>query len=592
MRKGLKVFLILLLILAVLAAGFWYFCVYRSSLPAKLYTAAADYFAGSGNDPLAARLYAKALDRTPGDISLAVTASDAYCRCNNFTRAEYVIVRAISHNPDALEGYLALSALYVRQDKLLDAERLITNCSNPEIREELSALRPHAPVIQPQGGFSLDPIEFSLSYSDGLAYLSLDEEYPTLESSPYDAPILLDYGVTDVTAIVVGANGLVSPVSSARFTVCGEVEPVEFPDLTFDEMIRDLLGKGRYEDILTSELWGITELRIPEGVKDLTGLSHFVALTSLTATACEADFCELAGLPLLAELNLSGSPLSEDEIAAIGTLTSLTSLDISGCDVGSIDALAALNGLTVLNASGNRLSDITAVSAMPNLHTLRLENNAISSITPLAACAQLKILSLSGNSVGSLGALSANTALVDLGVSGCGLSDLSPLSNKAGLIMLDASNNAIRDFSGLTACTALQTLNLAGNRIEDAAPAARLPALQVLNLAGNEIEDCPRFPAGHPLQSLDLSQNTLEEVEPLNVLSYLSYLNVSENRLTDLSSLSKMSTLSRIDAYKNPLVGVYSLEQANILVGYDPGYELPEELLEEDETEAETEEND
>ena len=125
-NKVLKTILILLLILAILAAGFWYFFLYRSGLPASLYASYAGMLEKGGRYASAARFYGKAMDQTPEDTELALRTAAVYEKAGNDTKAEYTLVRSIAWNPECTDLYLALSALYVREDKLLDAERLIT----------------------------------------------------------------------------------------------------------------------------------------------------------------------------------------------------------------------------------------------------------------------------------------------------------------------------------------------------------------------------------------------------------------------------------------------------------------------------------
>ena len=589
MNKVLKTILILLLILAVLAAGFWYFFLYRSGLPASLYASYAGVLEKGGRYTAAARLYGKAMDLTPEDTELALKAAAVYEKAGNNTKAEYSLVRSIALNPECTDLYLALSALYVREDKLLDAERLISACANESVKEALTAMRPASPVIQPDGGFTLEPTTFSLSYSGGSAYFSLTEEYPTLADEPYAGPVELDYGVTTVSAIVVSENGLVSPLSAAEFTVCGEIEEVVFADEAFDVMIRELLGKGAHAEILSTELWSIDELTIPAEIANLTDLSHFVGLKTLNLqNSAAADFTVLADLPALTSLDVTGSQLGSEGVAAIGSIPTLTELHLGSCGVSSLDDLAGLTALTVLDAPDNRISDISALAAMPSLQEVNLSGNRITSISPLTAATQLTVLDLSGNQFGSLGAISANTALTSLNISSCGISDLSPLENKTALTVLDASSNDITDVTALQGCTSLLDLKLAGNEITDLSPITILTSLENLDASSNQIEESPHFTDGSSLITLNLSFNKLTEVDGLVNLHKLNYVCLNDNRLTDISAIADLASLLQVDAYRNPLVGAASLEARSILVNYDPGYVLPEELTEdEDEAAAE-----
>ncbi|MEA4965666.1 MAG: leucine-rich repeat domain-containing protein [Oscillospiraceae bacterium] len=576
MNKVLRTILIILLALAVLCGGFWYFFVYRSGLPASLYTSYAAFCSHAGDAARSARYYEKALELEPDNADLALSTADAFVADDNYTKAEYTLVCAISRNPENLDLYLRLSAVYVEQNKLLDAERLVSACANPAVKESLIDLRPSAPVIQPDGGYLLEPEDFSLSYSGGSAYYSLTEEYPTMADQPYSEPVSLDYGVTEVSAIVVGDNGLVSPLSTAKFTVCGSIEEVTFEDEAFDTFVRELLGKDRHDKIMTSELWDVQELTLPAEITNLSDLRYFVRLHSLTMQGT-ANLSPLADLSALTTLDLSGAALQPDALAVIGSIKTLTTLSLRGCSLTSISDLSGLTSLTALDVSGNQLTDLTPLTGMSALQALNLAQNAITSITPLAAARQLTSLDLSGNPIESLGPLSANEALVTLKLASCSAEDLSPLENKTALTTLDASGNQLTSLSGLEHCTALTDLNVANNLLTDLAPLTGLTGLQYLDASGNQLESMPQFPAESALLTINVSINRLTDVSGLSALQTLNYLNVSDNRLTDLSCLAELPKLVEVDALKNPLVGIASLEEHSIVVNYDPGYTLPSE---------------
>lgn len=578
MNKVLRTILILVLVLALLGTGFWYFFIYHSGLPASMYASYAEMLERGGRYDRAARFYAKALDLEPENTDLALKAAGAYSAAGNETKAEYTLVRAISVNPDALELYCKLSAVYVEQDKLLDAERLISACASESVKAQLMALRPAAPVIQPDGGYSLEPTAFSLAYGGGTACYSLSEEYPSLNSGVYTEPVTLDFGLTTVSAIVVSEDGLVSPLVTADFTVCGEIEEVTFQDEAFDAMIRDLLGVDSHKKIMTTDLWAMTELTVPAEVTNLADLSYFVSLKSLTVQNSAAqDFSALSALQVLDKLDLSGTQLSGDALAAVGALPSLTEVDLSSCGLGDISALSTLKNIRTLDLSDNSLSDISALGGMPELETLDLSGNSVSSLSPLMTASKLAVLDISGNPVSTLGALSANTALTTLTASGCAISDLSPLENKTALETLDLSSNEITDVTPLRGCTALKDLKLVSNQIEDLDPAAALTGLENLDASSNRLARSPQFPDGSSLLTLNLSFNELTELDGLTKLHKLNYICLNDNRLTDLSAIADLASLVQVDAYRNPLESVECLTARSILVSYDEGYTLPEE---------------
>ena len=582
----MKVFrniLIIILILAILGGGFWYFFIYRSGLPAYLYAGYAEFSAGNGNYETGAKYFTRAYDLSPEE-QYALSAAAAFEQAGNFTKAEYTLVRAINDSPDSVELYAALSAVYVKQDKLLDAEKLLSNCASETARVTLSGLRPSAPVIQPGGGFTMEPTTFSLSYADGSAYYSTTAEYPSTKTAAYSVPVELTYGVTKVTAIVVDEDGLVSTPVTAEFTVCGEITEVTFQNDAFENEVREILKKSRHAKIDSSELWSIAELTVPAELVDLSDLAHFVGLKSLSLeNSIATDFSVLAGLPNLESLNVSGCVLNEDALAAIGSISTLKELHMGSCGLESLDAIAPLTGLTTLTVSDNKLTDISALAGMPHLSVLDLSGNELTAISALATAANLTELNLSGNRLGNLGAISANSTLTVLQAAECALTDLSPLENNTVLVTLDVSGNNLTSLESIKNCVNLRTLNISDNKLTSLGTIPGLTGLQQLNASSNQLTDCPMFRSGSAMITLDLSDNRLEDIDGLEVLESLNYLCISDTQVTDLSALATLPALYQIDAYRTPLADVSALEERSVIVNYTPDFGLPEEDASENE---------
>ena len=105
--KAFRTILILVLILALLGAGFWYFFIYQSGLPAHLYASYAAFAEESGSYESAAQFYAKAMELEPGSSEYALNATNAYRKAGNYTKAEYTLTRAISNSPESSDLYVA-----------------------------------------------------------------------------------------------------------------------------------------------------------------------------------------------------------------------------------------------------------------------------------------------------------------------------------------------------------------------------------------------------------------------------------------------------------------------------------------------------
>ena len=214
-------------------------------------------------------LYTTAYELDPENYDLALALADTYVAAGNYTKAEYTLVHTISDHPDAVAPYLALSRIYVAQDKLLDAQQMLDHIENEAVRTQLEQMRPEAPVLSPESGYYSDYISVSLTYRSGTPYLRVDGEFPSTSDAPYSAPVELPGGESSVSAIVVGENGLVSPVAVNGYTIGNIVEEVTFASSAFESFVRETLSLDPSAPIMTDNLWDVAELTVPDTVTEI-----------------------------------------------------------------------------------------------------------------------------------------------------------------------------------------------------------------------------------------------------------------------------------------------------------------------------------
>ena len=572
MKKALK--LIIPIVLAVLLCGgaAWYLLLFRPSLTADYYVSRAEKFVAAGRYDRAVSSYesAEALDDTNVNIPLAL--SEAYRLSGNYTKAEYTLVRAISAFPDELTLYTTLSRVYVAQDKLLDAEQMLSRVANDAIRAQLAALRPAPPELSPESGYYNDYIEVTASYTSGTVYLSVGDEYPSLKN-PYTGPVTLERGETSVSAIVVSDDGLVSTLTTGGYTVGRVDEAVAFVDPALEDAVRETLGKSAGETIMSSELWAITVLTLPEGISTLADLTWFESLESLSGTELHGiDLTVLSQLPTLRSLTLTSSSISSAAMEAIGSLTSLRALDLTGCGLSSVAALSGLTKLETLILAGNSIGNIAPLSAMAQLQTLDLSGNAVQSLAVLVDLPELTDLRLTRNPISDLSPAAACKKLTYLDVTGCGVTDLSAVKSMTELAELHAGSNAVSSLAPLSGCAALRVLDVSSNQITDCAVLASLLKLETANLDYNSLTALPAFPAESALYDLSAAYNSLTDVEGLTALTTLNYLNVDYNNISSIDCLADSINLIEVNAFANPIPDVQSLLDHGIIVNYDPTY--------------------
>lgn len=571
MRRFLKITLPILLVLALLIFGYWFFFRYRSDITAGLFNKLGDSSMAVKDYNGAIRNYDRAHDLAPNDTKIAVKLAEAYRSSGNYTKTEYILVHALYSEPENIDLYLALSNAYIEQDKLLDAQLMLDHINNETVRTQLDALRPSAPVISPEGGKYSDYITVSAEFDEGTTcYVTTNGDFPSLKQEPYTEPIQLPAGETTVCALVIGENGLVSTAVYSGYTIAGIVEDVTFADKTLEAYVQEQLNKtGR--TLKTSDLWGVTELTVPEDVVDLSDLVNFTGLESLTVHNYPGeDYSFLTAMPKLKTLDLSGCSMSADGLVALSSCLKLETVDLSNCGISNINDLAALNGLKKLNLDDNSINDLTVLGKLPALEELHLCRNAVTTLTALSSLSSLRILDVSLNSLETISPLSACSSLSELYVSDNKLTEIRTVNSLVSLTVIDASKNKIEDVSGIENCTMLQKFLLSENKLVDISGLANIATLTDVNIDYNDVEEVPDFVDGCALVNFSAAHNFLEDVEGLGGLPNLNYVNMDYNNIRDISCLLDCPNLVQVNVFGTYIDDAQTFRDHGIIVNYDP----------------------
>ena len=285
----MKKFLIILLVLAVVVG--LCFGLYSFLWTPENLSSLGDRYMKAEKYERAAFFYERAARLDPDNTTYTIELADAWLNAQNYTQAERTLVTALEKKPDATLC-CKLSAVYVAQGKFLDAQQMLDSVTDPETRAALEALRPQAPVLSPAGGEFSEYIDLTME-GDGKIYYSTNDEYPGTEGNVYSEPLHLSGGSTHMRAILVDEHGLVSPLAEADYMIVGVVEPVTFESAELESFVRDQLYIARTEQVMTDDLWQITELTVPEDVTVYSDLRWFTELKSLTLqnrTELSGDF--------------------------------------------------------------------------------------------------------------------------------------------------------------------------------------------------------------------------------------------------------------------------------------------------------------
>ena len=570
MKRTLKRILPILLSLVIICSIIWYLFVYDRGFMQDVLLTGARFFEQQGNHTIATWFYNQAYLHSEGDDSVIIELAERFKKIGNYTQAEVVLTSAIAEGGSA-DLYVALSRTYVEQNKLLDAANMLENITNPDIKAQLDTRRPAAPVATPAPGFYSQYINVSIeSDSSTELFIATDGDFPSVEN-PYADSITLVGGENKIYAIAVDENGLVSQPSYFGYTVGGVIEEITISDPVLDRLYRELLGVSMDTQLFTNDLWSITSLTVPEGVKDYKDLGRLTYLDTLVVDGLTIDNLQmLAPLSQLKSLTIRGCPLSATDLSVIGALPNLENLTLQDCSLSNISGLSGASRLVTLDLSKNAIRDLGGLSFMANLTTLNLSNNALTNLSALSALENISILDVSYNSLTSLAPLTTCKSLSVLVATNNQISEVPAFNDTAVLKTLDLSNNDLTTVDNLSKYTSLSMLYLSYNQITDVSALAGLNQLTAVDFSHNKITALPGWSKSCQLVELNGSYNEITSVAPLRGLASLNNVYLDYNDITNINPLADCRMLVRVSIYGNSVKDVSKLTDMSVIVNYDP----------------------
>ena len=599
MKKVVKIILPILLSLTILLSIGWYLFIYDTEFTRDVLLSSARYFESEGNHSLAAWFYDMAYDQADDNDAVAIELALQHKAAGNYTQAEITLSNAIADGGTA-NLYIALSNLYLEQDKILDAVKLLDAvCSenstvNQAVRQELIAMRPAAPTVSPDPGFYSQYINVTVTGQGGTLYVS--NQYPSVKDATYTKLVEgaayvavngsvpgVDNTVTETINLVEGENaiyaltisdqGLVSPVSIFGYTVGGVIVQVEFADDAIEAQVRKMLNVSENTVLHSNDLWKITEFTIPEGTKKLDDLKHMIRLETLTIENCPSNSLSfLSSLSDLTKLTIRNMPVKSEDLAQIGRMPKLTELTLSNCSLSTISGLENATKLTSLDLSGNTVRNLSPIASMPQMVHLDLKSNAVEDLSSLSGLTHLQTLDISHNTLRSIAPLSGISSLKWLDLSYNTVSDITDAGKLTGLQHLDVSYNGVTDVSPLAACTSLNDLNISNNSIEDISALSVLNGLNHFDFNHNQVKELPAWDTKScQLITIDGSHNQIKSVEVLAGMSRLNKVFMDYNpELKDIICLQKCTLLIQVNAYGTKVEDIKALADMSVIVNYDP----------------------
>lgn len=570
MKKVFKILIPILLSALILFSLFWYCFIYDRNFTRDMLLGQARYHSTDGNPKMASWFYDTAYELSDQDDSVAIELANQFKGAGNYTKAEYTLTNAIADGASA-ELYMALCKTYVQQDKLLDAVNMLDTIGDPAIKAELDALRPAAPVTDPEPGFYSEYIRVSFRENEHKIYFNTLGEYPSTEDGAYSEDFQLPAGETVVRAVAISKDGLVSPLTTMTFTVGGVIEEVTFTDAAIDASIRQILSVDADRTLYSNMLWDILEFELPEGAMNLQDLAYLPYLEKLTIQDQTLDSVNfLASLSNLKELTLTDCRFSSDDLQIIAGLPALERLTLSDCGLSTVAGLENAQKLTYLDLSNNAIRNLTPLSSMVSLRALNLSHNALTSLNALSGLVNLESLDVSYNVLPSISPIAACQNLNTLLANNNQISDLNGLDALTGLTVLNVSKNSVSDVNTLSNCTALAELYIASNSISDISPLKSLINLEIFDFANNQVVNLPAWPNDSKLRSIDGSNNLVESLANLKNMHTLTHVFMDYNKLTSVDPIASCFNLVQVNVYGNEIENVDSLKEHDIIVNWDP----------------------
>lgn len=575
MKKTMRLLLPILLAVAILFCLIWYFFIYDRAFARDVLLSCARVSERNGNFSVSSWFYNRAYDLSDrgasGDL-VAVELAEQHMRSGNYTKAEYTLTNAIREGA-GIDVYIALSRVFLKQDKVYDAINMLNGVSDPTIKAKLAELRPAAPSCSPDPGAYSQYIPVSLQAESGTIYSATGGKYPSVKGKPYSDPITLVDGENTIFAVTVSDLGLVSQLAIFGFNVGGVVKEMTFADVSVEAQVRATLGVSDNKQLFTNDLWKITSFTVPADATSYADLAHMTRLTSLTVeNGVSSELSYLQNLTELNELTVINTDISADTVNIIGTLTKLEKLTLRSCKISGISALASNTAITHLDLSGNAISNIEPLASMKGLIEADLSQNAIADLSPLSALSSLTKLDVSNNSViTSLAPLSGIAELTWLDAGTNSIQELGKLGNLKSLAYLNLSVNKLTDISTIGACTNITELDISDNQITDISCLSALTQMRNFNFAHNAVTALPAFPADCALVNITGEHNKLQSLDPLGGLSYLNNVNMDYNAdVSSVSALAKCPRLIEVNVYGTKVSDVSMLTAQDIIVNYNP----------------------
>lgn len=551
-----------------LVAVFLLFVVFRGIFY-NAYSSKGNARFESGNYEDAIKCYQTARSWKGKKADIYISLAKAYAAMEDYENAGNIIDEAIDKKITSKETgleqlHLMKIKLFSESGQLADAVNYTESIEDQYIQRQIQAARPADISYSPNLGSYDKTFKMNMTVREGeTIYYTTDGSYPTKFSNVYVEPINIGIGETNVTAVAIDSEGLVSSFLTVKYNVTNEYQEVEFDDPKIEAMVREALAKptGR---IRIKELESVTWLS-SEGIDGrIKTLSDLDLMPNLEALSLENEtsivsFSPLSGKAKLTNLILIGCGLENPDLNALGGITSLELIDLTGNNITSISALSNLTNLKYVYLSQNRITDISALATAGSIEYIDASQNAITAIPDFDEQSSITGLSLGSNRIHDISTIHRLGLLTYLDLSKNSITNAKMIGQLTKLESLDISGNSIGSFDFLSSLTNLRDLNVSDTSFVSTKPIAKLKLMffNANNTGIASLDDIANF---KDLASLQISSTNVTELSPVASLEALDYLDIGYCNIEDITVLSEFKGLYTLNA---PGVDVSGIQFAN-----------------------------
>jgi Leucine-rich repeat (LRR) protein len=200
------------------------------------------------------------------------------------------------------------------------------------------------------------------------------------------------------------------------------------------------------------------------------------------------QLCQTQSSRLIELLRARAGDLACDALTNL--YSTVTSLDLAGQKLKSLEGIEAFHQLESIDFSSNEVNTLEAFRGLRQLQSINGSNKRVTDLRPLEKLSRLEVLKLSNNRI----------------------RNLAPLQNLRRLKTLNVSENFISDCNAVTNLNTLETLQIAMNTIHELPELPHKNNLRIADFSSNMIQSIPKsYAESHDGRSFEFQNNPLQK---------------------------------------------------------------------------------